>query len=84
MALSAGKLKSEMQQRIANGLKRVFSAAVAQGEGYTPIAEEAWDELADAISDIAYDIVNDIQSDAVVLSGIPTPSGPTTGEGKIE
>ena len=84
MALSSSKLKREMQQRIANGLARVFSSAVAQASGYPPIAASAWNELADAISDIAIDIVNDIQNDAEVLPGISTPTGPTNGPGKIE
>ena len=86
MALSSADLKAKMQLRIKNGLQRVFSAAVSQGTGYPPIAQEAWDELADAISDAAYSIVEEIQQNAEVLPGIPlgAPNSTTVGPGKIE
>ena len=83
MPLSKSKLKQEMKQRIYNGLKREFSAEVAKGQGFPPIADGFWLKLADAISDAAFDIVQDIQSDAEVQPGIPTPTGATTGTGKI-
>jgi hypothetical protein len=80
MALSGSRLKAAMQQRIYEGLVRVFSADVQAGAGYPPIANEAWMELADAISDSAYSIVDEIQANAEVV--VTTPAGP--GNGKVE
>jgi hypothetical protein len=83
MALQSSAIKAKFKQRIYNGLKREFSGAVAKGSGFPPIADGVWMQLADAISDIAMDLVEEIRSNAEVLPGIPTPTGATTGKGKI-
>lgn len=70
-------LKSKMKERIYNGLKAEFSAAVAQGSNYTSVADEQWMKMANAISGIAADIVMEITQNAQVLPGIPTAGGPT-------
>lgn len=75
-----------MKIRIYNGLKREFSADVAQASGFSGIADEVWMKLANAISDAAMDIVQDIHNDAQVVPGIPIggPFSTTIGPGKIE
>ena len=94
MALQAAEMKARFQTRIHSGLRRVFSRFVAQGKGYPPIADEMWELLADALSDIAIDIVNEIHQNAEVVPGqavvIPVTSatgspsaGTTVSPGKI-
>lgn len=81
--LQANEMKARLQSRIAAGLQRVFEAEISQGSGYTPIAQDQWNRLADAISDIAIDIVNEIQQNAQVLPGISVTDNVTTSYGKI-
>ena len=89
--LESSVMKALMQARIHAGLKRVYIQYVDQGTNYPPIADEMWELLADAISDIAIDIVNQIQTEAEVVPGIAvtvtgnatTQSGQPTAPGKI-
>ena len=82
MPLVAPEMKAKFQDRIHAGLTRVFSADVAAGKGYPPIADPFWNKLADAISDIAMDIVNEIHENAQVVPGqavlIPLTGAPST------
>jgi len=86
MPLVGSALKAKMSERIFQGLKREF-ADVSATAGYSPVAEEHWKKLADAISDAALDIVTDIQTNAIVMPGIPLVAGAfggsTIGPGKI-
>lgn len=77
MAMDPAALKQNMELRIYNGLKAEFSASAAQGQGYTPIADEHWHKLAKAISGIAVDIVLEITTKALVNPGIATAGGPS-------
>ncbi len=81
MALNSNEMKSRFEATIYAGLVRVFSSDVAQGQGYPPIAEQAWHQLADALSDIAMDIVNEIQENAQVQVGIQVE---TTGNAEAQ
>lgn len=87
MAMDPAGLKSKLKERIYNGLKAQFSSSASQGQGYTPIADEHWQKMAEAISGIAADIVLEIQTNAMVMPGIPTAGGPsnqvTVAPGKI-
>lgn len=84
MPLVAAAMKAKMQTRIHQGLKRTFSPAVNQGKDYSGIAEEFWEKLADAISDIAMDVVSEIQQNAEVVPGqqVTTQGGPTNQAGQ--
>lgn len=77
MSMQPAALKSKMKERIYNGLKEQFGGAASQGEGYTPIADEQWQKVAEAISGIAIDIVMEITQNAQVTPGIATAGGPT-------
>jgi hypothetical protein len=93
MPLVGVAIKSKFKDTIYSGLKREFSAAVSQGQGYPPVADEFWLKLASAISDIAMDLVDEMHSNAQVLpgqqvvgvgGGIPGPvTGATVSPGKI-
>jgi tRNA A37 threonylcarbamoyltransferase TsaD len=86
-------LKQKMKATIYNGLKAKFSSSTSKASGYTAIADEQWEKIADVISDIAADIVTEIMTNAEVLPGIavvgvgggvPGPvSGSTVSPGKI-
>lgn len=69
MPLDKDRLKSNYKNRIYSGLKREFSAAVAKGKGFPPVADEFWMKIANAISDIAFDIVSEIKDNAEVIPG---------------
>lgn len=77
MPMQPAALKSKMKETIYNGLKAQFGGAAGQGEQYSPIADEQWQKMAEAISGIAADIVMEIVSNAQVMPGIPTAGGPT-------
>lgn len=68
-------------------LKLSSVPATARGEQYSPIADEQWQKIAEAISGIAADIVMEITQNAMVMPGIPTAGGPinqvTVSPGKI-
>lgn len=91
MAMQPDALKAKMKERIYNGLKKEFSSAAGQGANYTPIADEHWAKIAEAISGVALDIVLEITQNAQVVPGIPvaTVGGPsaqagtTVGPGKV-
>jgi hypothetical protein len=91
MALVAPAIKSKFKDTIYAGLKREFTAAVNQGQGYPPVADEFWLKLADAISDIAMDLVDEMHNNAqvqpgqaVVTAGSPAAhTGTTVSPGKI-
>lgn len=77
MPMQPAALKSKMKETIYNGLKAQFGSAASTGQQYSPIADEQWQKMAEAISGIAADIVMEIVSNASVLPGIPTAGGPT-------
>lgn len=83
MALVAPSIKAKFKDTIYSGLKREFSAAIARGENYPPIADEFWLKLANAISDIAMDIVDEIHSNAQVVPGqqVATTGSPSAHTG---
>lgn len=93
MPLQGPVLKQLMQQRIYQGLKRVFEADTSQGTNYDPVADAHWMKMADAISDAAMDIVSEIQGSAQVVpgqqvvgvgGGVPGPvTGATVSPGTI-
>lgn len=87
MAMQPAALKAKMKMTIYNGLKAQFSSATGKGQAYTPIADENWEKLAEAISGIALDIVMEILMNAEVTAGIPTAGSPaaqtTVAPGKI-
>ena len=87
MAMVPAGLKSKMKETIYNGLKAQFGSAAGTGEAYSPIADEQWNKMAEAISGIAMDIVMEITQNATVLPGIPTAGSPvaqvTVAPGKI-
>lgn len=78
MAMVPAGLKSKMKDTIYNGLKAQFGSSAGTGQAYTPIADEQWQKMAEAISGIAADIVMEITQNAQVLPGIPTAGGPTS------
>lgn len=94
MPLVASEMKAKFRKTIKDGLKRVYASDVAKGKGYPPVAEESWDKMADAISDIAKDIVMEITTNAIVVpgqavvgvgGGVPGPvSGTTVSPGMIK
>ena len=69
MALVGPAIKSKFKSTIHAGLVREFSQAIGQGKNYPPVADEFWNKLANAISDIAMDIVDEIHSNAEVVPG---------------
>ncbi len=77
MPMQPAALKSKMKETIYNGLKAQFGGSAAQGQQYSPVADEQWQKMAEAISGIAADIVMEIVSNAQVMPGIPTAGGPT-------
>ena len=86
MPLVASAMKKKFKATIKDGLKREFGSAAGKGTDYPPIAEEQWDKLANAISDIAADIVSEITTNALVMPGqmvvgtfVGVGSGPTQG-----
>ncbi len=87
MPMQPAALKSKMKETIYNGLKAQFSSSAGQGQAYSPIADEHWMKMAEAISGIAMDIVTEIVQNAQVSAGIPTAGGPvsqvTVAPGKI-
>lgn len=87
MPMQPAALKSKMKETIYNGLKAQFSSSAGQGQAYSPIADEQWMKMAEAISGIAADIVMEIVQNAQVLPGIPTAGSPaaqvTVAPGKI-
>jgi len=93
MPMQPSALKSKIKQTIYNGLKSQFGSSTAKGDKYTPIADENWEKLAEAISGIAMDIITEIVQNAQVMPGIqivgvgggvPGPvQGSTVSPGKI-
>lgn len=87
MAMQPAALKAKMKTTIYNGLKKEFGSAAAKGQSYTPISDEQWQKMAEAISGIALDIVMEIMMNAEVTAGIPTAGSPaaqtTVAPGKI-
>lgn len=93
MPMNPSALKSKMKQTIYNGLKSQFSSAASKGDGFSSVADEQWQKMAEAISGIAADIVMEITMNAQVMPGIqvvgvgggvPGPvQGSTAGPGKI-
>jgi hypothetical protein len=77
MPMDPAGLKSKIKATVYNGLKSQFSSSAGQGNAYTPVSDAQWNKMAEAISGIAMDIVAEIQSNAMVLPGIPTAGGPT-------
>ncbi len=94
MPLIGPAIKSKFKQSIYNGLKREFNSAASKGEGYGGVADEFWQKLAEAISDIALDMVEEITTNAMVMpgqtivgvgGGIPGPvNGSTVSPGQIK
>lgn len=78
MPMDPAGLKAKMKDRIYNGLKAQFSPATSQGTNYTPVADEHWQKMAEAISGIAADIVLEITQNAQVAPGIPTAGSPAS------
>jgi len=93
MPMNPSALKAKMKQTIYNGLKAQFSSTAAKGTGFTGVADEQWQKVAEAISGIAADIVMEITMNAQVMPGIqvvgvgggvPGPvQGSTVAPGKI-
>lgn len=94
MPLIGSAIKSKFKQSIYNGLKREFGAAAAKGDGYDSTADEFWQKLAEAVSDIALDMVEEITTNAMVMpgqtivgvgGGVPGPvNGSTVSPGQIK
>jgi hypothetical protein len=78
MPMQPDALKSKMKETIYNGLKAQFGSAAGQGSSYTPIADEHWQKMAEAISGIAMDIIMEITQNAQVTPGIPTAGSPVS------
>lgn len=78
MPMDPAGLKAKLQTRIYNGLKSEFGANVAEGTNYSPVADEMWQKMANAISGIAADIVLEITQNAQVNPGIPTAGSPVS------
>ena len=70
MPMNPATLKSKMKQTIYNGLKAQFGSSASKGSSYSPVAEEHWQKMAEAISGIAADIVMEITMNAQVAPGI--------------
>lgn len=75
--MNPSALKSKMKNTIYNGLKREFNSSASKGKNYSPVADEFWKKMAEAISDIATDIVMEIVQNAQVAPGIPTAGSQT-------
>lgn len=91
MPMNPANLQSKIKTTIYEGLKAQFNDSASKGDGYTQEADQQWQKMAEAISYIALDIVAEIQSNAMVVPGIPVATagspvaqtGATTGPGRI-
>lgn len=91
MPMNGAALKDKLKNTIYNGLKSQFSGSASEGKDYPKIADEQWQKMAEAISGIAIDIISEIQTNAMVVPGIPVATagspaaqtGATTGPGSI-